>query len=132
MLRVFASARYRLAVATVLGAAALLRLAVLVSESYSNMDDFRRFIVVPARLAWRGVSPYHRIGVALPREDLGNIGTFLTPPLLVLLLPWTRLADDPGRALWISVEIVAIAVTLAAVYAGIGRPTPTEALVAIF
>src|SRR5258708_40196540 len=111
-LRAFASARFRLLVAVLLGAAAIVRLAALILESYSNMDDFRRLIMVPARLAWRSISPYHRIGVALPRQDLGAVGTFGTPPFMLLLLPWPRLADDPTQAFWIVIEIVAIAVTL--------------------
>ena len=130
ILRTFAHAHFRLVLSIVFAVAAAARLFALILESFANMDDYRRFFVGPARLAWRGITPYHPIGVALPRQDLGNVGTFLTPPFLVLLGPWTWFADDPGRALWIAAEIIAVVVTMVAVYRAIGRPTWAEALTA--
>jgi hypothetical protein len=128
VLRTFARPRFRLGVAIVVGLAGAVRLGFLIGESFSSMDDFRRNFVPPARDAWHGTTPYHPLGVAPQGVDLGHLGTFLTPPFMVLLGPFTLLADDPSRAAWIAAEILAVAITVVAVYRGIGRPSFAEAL----
>jgi hypothetical protein len=130
LLRTLTNRRFRLMLACFVAAVASLRVIALVRESFANMDDYRRFFVVASRMAWQGVSPYRPIGVALPRQDLGNVGSFMTPPFLMLFRPWTLLGDDAGRAVWITLELLAVVGTLVVVYRGMGRPTWAEALVA--
>jgi hypothetical protein len=129
-MRTFAHARFRLAVAGIFAVAAAARAVALVTESFANMDDYRRYFLVASRHAWQGISPYQPIGVAQPGQDLGNVGAFMTPPFLMLFGPMTWLADDPGRAVWIAAEVLAVVISVVAVYRGIGRPTWAEGLAA--
>jgi len=102
------------------------RLIALIGESFANMTDYRTFFLIAGRLAWHGANPYHLIGGAAFFRT-----PFLeAPAFLMAFWPWTLLPEDLGRAAWIGLEILAVVGTLVAVYRGLGRPTPAEALVA--
>ena len=103
------------------------RLIALIGESFANMTDYRTFFLVAGRLAWHGADPYHLVegGASLFRTPFLE-----APAFLMLFWPWTLLPEELGRAAWIGLEILAVAGTLVAVYRGLGRPTPAEALVA--
>jgi alpha-1,2-mannosyltransferase len=102
------------------------RLIALIGESFANMTDYRTFFLIAGRLAWHGANPYHLIvGTAFSWMPFLE-----APAFLMLFWPWTLLPEELGRAAWIGLEILAVAGTLVAVYRGLGRPTPAEALVA--
>ena len=127
LLRTFGHPRFRLLLAIVVAVVAAARLVALIGESFANMTDYRTYFLAAGRLAWHGNNPYHLVegGSSLFRTPVLD-----APAFLMLFWPWTVLPEELGRAAWIGLELLAAGGILLAVYRGLGRPTPAEALLA--
>ena len=117
------------AIVVCVGAAAHFLLVLL--ASMGNMPDLREVFIPSARAAYAGANLYHPLPIGAPGVfTVGTSGAVDTPPFLLLMWPWTVMADGPGQAAWLGLQLVSVVVALALTYRGIGRPTTTELLVA--
>jgi alpha-1,2-mannosyltransferase len=129
--RAFGDRRFRRTAAMVVCAGATAHFLLVLLASFGNMPDLREVFIPSARAAYGGLLLYHPLPIGAPGHfTVGTSGAVDTPPFLLMMWPWTVVGDNPGQLAWEALQVLAVVVAVGLTYAGIGRPTSTELLVA--
>lgn len=133
-LRAFRSPSFRMVCAAIFLAGSLGGFAINAAGAfgnYSGQADFHTLMQATERF-WAGRPTYLVPPAGAPDRFLTGPSAQPYPPSTFLLLrPWVALPDGPRRATWLLLGLAAVGGLIAAVYAGIGRPTRTEGMVGV-